>query len=84
MIEILGENSIESLRKELVDTRRQLTDSDYEKDKYNNSNKELREYIKRIESEKREQARTLEETYQKLSGDTKIKNTLQKILLLFF
>lgn len=57
------------LRKELVDIRRQLTDTNYEKDKYNSSNKELREYVKRIEGEKREQGRALEEAYQKIAGN---------------
>lgn len=51
-----------------MDIRRQLADCTYEKEKYNSSNKELREHVKRIESEKREQSRTLEESYQKISG----------------
>jgi rootletin len=56
------------LRKELTDVRRQLADSSYEKEKYNNSNKELRDYVKRIEGEKREQGRGLEEAYQRISS----------------
>jgi rootletin len=56
------------LRKELTDVRRQLADSSYEKEKYNSSNKELRDYVKRIEGEKREQGRGLEEAYQKISS----------------
>lgn len=56
------------MRKELVDVRRQLTDTTYEKEKYNNSNKELREHVKQIESERREQGRTLEESYQKIAS----------------
>lgn len=56
------------MRKELVDVRRQLADTTYEKEKYNNSNKELREHVKQIESERREQGRTLEELYQKIAG----------------
>jgi rootletin len=64
----LADITIESSRKELVDVRRQLTDSNYEKEKYNCSNKELRERIKQVEGDKREQARTLEEIYQKISG----------------
>jgi rootletin len=56
------------LRKELTDVRRQLTDSNYEKEKYSSSNKELRDYVKRIEGEKREQGRGLEEAFQKISG----------------
>lgn len=51
-----------------MDVRRQLADTKYEKEKYNNSNKELREHIKQIESERREQGRTLEELYQKIAG----------------
>ena len=48
--------------------RRQLTDSNYEKEKYNSSNKELRDYVKRIEGEKRETGRALEEAFQKISS----------------
>ena len=59
---------IDGLRKELVDVRRQLADSNFAMDKYNNTNKELREHVKRIESEKRENTRALEESYQKISG----------------
>ncbi|KAK2575631.1 hypothetical protein KPH14_011894 [Odynerus spinipes] len=62
------ENVNDTLRKELVDIRRQLTDSTFEKEKYNTSNKELREYVKRIEGEKREQGRALEESYQKIAA----------------
>lgn len=58
----------ETLGKELMDIRRQLADTKYEKEKYNNSNKELREHVKQIESERREQGRTLEELYQKIAG----------------
>jgi molecular chaperone GrpE (heat shock protein) len=63
-----ADNSSEMLRKELTDIRRQLTDSNYEKEKYNSSNKELRDYVKRIEGEKREQGRALEEAFQKISS----------------
>lgn len=59
---------IENARKELLDVRRQLTDSNYEKEKYNSSNKELRERVKQVEADKREQARTLEEIYQRIAG----------------
>lgn len=45
-----------------------MADNTYEKEKYSNSNKELREYVKRIESERREQGRTLEESYQRIAG----------------
>ncbi|KAF4520433.1 hypothetical protein B566_EDAN004004 [Ephemera danica] len=62
------ENINEALRKELNDSRRQLADSNCEKDKYGASNKELREHVKRSEGEKREQARALEEAFQKISA----------------
>ncbi|XP_043473527.1 rootletin isoform X3 [Leptopilina heterotoma] len=71
-----AENTIESCRKELVDIRRQLTDSNFEKDKYSSTNKELREYVKRIESEKREQNRALEEGHQKVAALEDMKTTL--------
>lgn len=65
---ITVENNSECLRKELTDVRRLLADSNFEKEKYHNSNKELREHVKRTESEKREQARQLEDAYQKISS----------------
>jgi rootletin len=67
-----AENSSEILRKELTIVRKQLTDSNYEKEKYNSSNKELREYVKRIEGDKREQGRGLEEAYQKISSKCEV------------
>lgn len=63
----LAENSVENLRKELTDVRRQLADSNFEKDKYNSTNKDLREHIKRTEGEKRETSRALEEAFQKIA-----------------
>lgn len=66
---IAADNVNETLRKELIDVRRQLTDTTYEKEKYNKSNKELREHVKQIESERREQGRTLEELFQKIAGN---------------
>ncbi|KAL6443577.1 hypothetical protein ACFW04_001609 [Cataglyphis niger] len=68
-----ADNINETLRKELVDIKRQLADTTFEKEKYNNSNKELRQRIKQIETERREQGRTLEESYQKIATleDTK-------------
>jgi rootletin len=62
-----AENSSETLCKELTDVRRQLADSSYEKEKYNSSNKELRDYVKRIEGEKSEQGRSLEEAHKRIS-----------------
>lgn len=65
----VAEVMIENARKELVDVRRQLNDSNFEKDKYNGTNKELRERIKHVEGEKREHARLLEESLQKITGN---------------
>lgn len=45
-----------------------MADTTYEKEKYNNSNKELRERVKQIETERREQGRILEESYQKIAS----------------
>ncbi|XP_034942532.1 rootletin isoform X2 [Chelonus insularis] len=72
-----AENTIESLRKDLVDVRRQLTDSNYAMEKYNNTNKELREHVKRIEGEKREQSRALEDAYQKITTMEDTKTTME-------
>ncbi|XP_030369241.1 rootletin [Scaptodrosophila lebanonensis] len=72
-----GEGYIDSLRKELTDTRRQLADSNIERDKYSNSNKELRDHVKRVEGAKREQARAIEEALQKISNLEETKNTLE-------
>lgn len=65
---ITADNVNETLRKDIVDSRRQLADTTYEKEKYNNTNKELRERVKQIETERREQGRTLEESYQKIAS----------------
>ncbi|XP_017113635.1 rootletin [Drosophila elegans] len=72
-----GEGFIDSLRKELTDCRRQLADSNIERDKYSGSNKELRDHVKRVESAKREQARAIEEALQKISNLEDTKNTLE-------
>lgn len=53
--------------------RRLLADSNFEKEKYHNSNKELRDHIKRAESEKREQGRQIEDAYQKISSKYSMK-----------
>ncbi|CAH1108752.1 unnamed protein product [Psylliodes chrysocephalus] len=72
-----AENNSESLRKELTDTRRLLTDGNFEKEKYHNTNKELRDHIKKTESEKREQARQLEDAYKNISNLEDIKVNLE-------
>lgn len=64
------------MRKELTDNRRQLADSNIERDKYSNSNKELRDHVKRVEGAKREQARAIEEALQKISNLEESKNSL--------
>ena len=68
LILLPGETTVEGLRKELTDVRRQLSDSNFEKEKYNSTNKELREHIKRTEQEKRETQRALDEAFQKISS----------------
>lgn len=56
------------MRKELTDVRRQLADSNFEKEKYHTTNKELRDHVKRTESEKREQSRQIEDAFQKIAS----------------
>ncbi|XP_067617480.1 rootletin isoform X1 [Eurosta solidaginis] len=72
-----GEAYIESLRNELTDCRRQLADSNIEKDKYSNSNKELRDHVKHVEGAKREQARAIEEALQKINALQESKSALE-------
>ncbi|XP_032593531.1 rootletin isoform X2 [Drosophila grimshawi] len=72
-----GEGYIDSLRKELTDSRRQLADSNIERDKYSTSNKELRDHVKRVESAKREQARAIEEALQKINNLEETRNSLE-------
>lgn len=50
------------------DVKRQLNECGIEKEKYLLSNKELRDFIKKSEAEKREQARSLEESHQRIAG----------------
>jgi len=64
----IDENGLESIRKDLTDTRRSLADSNIERDKYVTTNKELREHVKRVEGMRREQTRTFEEALQKISS----------------
>lgn len=65
---VLAENNAEALRKELTDVRRLLADSNFEKEKYHNTNKDLRDHVKRTEGEKRELNRVLEESQQKITS----------------
>lgn len=62
------ENMRDGLMKELTDVKRSLADATFEKEKYSSSNKELREHVKRVEGQKREQGRSLEEALNKITG----------------
>lgn len=62
------ENESDSLRKELTDVRRQLTNCIAERDKYNSSCRELRDHVKRVEGERRDAARARDEAYHKIAG----------------
>ncbi|KAH9639179.1 hypothetical protein HF086_014043 [Spodoptera exigua] len=57
----------DSLRKELTDVRRQLTNCTAERDKYNSSCRELRDHVKRAEHERREAARARDDAYHKIA-----------------
>lgn len=72
-----AETGGEMLRKELTDTRRNLADSNIEKDKYATSNKELRDHVKRVEGQRREQSRTMEDALQKITTIEESRNTLE-------
>ncbi|XP_053606065.1 rootletin isoform X2 [Plodia interpunctella] len=71
------ENEADSLRKELTDVRRQLTNCCAERDKYNSSCRELREHVKRAESERRDAARARDEAYHKIAGLEENRTTLE-------
>lgn len=58
--------------------RRQLADSNVECEKYIKSNKELRDHVKRAEIAKRELARGLEESCQKVNNLEENRNALEK------
>ena len=58
---------MENAKKELTDVRRQLADCNIEKEKYQSSNRDLREHVKRTEGEKREMARSIDEAIQRIS-----------------
>lgn len=67
---------MECVRKELIDSRRQLADSNIERDKYANTNKDLRDHVKRVEGQKREQSRNLDEAVQKIASLEESRNTM--------
>lgn len=66
---ITVENESDSLRKELTDVRRQLSNCTAERDKYNSACRELRDHVKRSEHERREAARARDEAYHKIAGE---------------
>ncbi|XP_058812044.1 rootletin isoform X2 [Topomyia yanbarensis] len=73
-----AENCIDATRKELTDTRRTLADSNIERDKYANSNKELRDHVKRVEGQRREQARSMDDALQKIAALEESRNLLEQ------
>lgn len=64
-----SENLTECSRKDLMDTKRSLGDSNIERNQYAATNKELRERVKRVEGQCREQSRTLEDAVQKIASE---------------
>uniref|UniRef100_A0A8D8KZD4 Rootletin n=2 Tax=Culex pipiens TaxID=7175 RepID=A0A8D8KZD4_CULPI len=73
-----ADNCIDGTRKELTDTRRTLADSNIERDKYSTSNKELRDHVKRVEGQRREQARAMDDALQKIAGLEESRNLLEQ------
>lgn len=71
------ENCMETVRKELTDTRRALADSNIERDKYSTSNKELRDHVKQVELARRDQGRTLEDALSKIASLEESKKSLE-------
>ncbi|RVE41676.1 hypothetical protein evm_013674 [Chilo suppressalis] len=71
------ENEADSLRKELTDVRRQLTNCTAERDKYNSSCRDLREHVKRSEHERREAVRTRDDAYHKIAGLEETRTSLE-------
>lgn len=67
----------EGIRKELIDARRGLAECNIERDKYAMSNKELRDHVKRVESQRREQSRNLDEAISKLANLEEAKIALE-------
>lgn len=72
-----NENLSDGIRKELIDARRALAECNTERDKYVVTNKELRDHIKCAESQRREQARNLDEALQKVAALEESKNSLE-------
>lgn len=71
------ENLSEALRKDLIDTKRSLAECNTERDKYIESNKELRDHVKCAEGQRREQARNLDEALQKVASLEESRNSLE-------
>jgi len=64
-------------RKDLMETRRNLNETSIEKEKYQISNRELRELIKKSETDKREHGRLLEDALQKIIALEEKCNTVE-------
>ncbi|GAB0088294.1 rootletin [Sergentomyia squamirostris] len=77
------ENAVEVTRKELTDTRRALADSNIEKDKYANTNRDLRDHVKRVEGQRRETTRLHDEAVQKIAAleEARTANEVEKTRL---
>lgn len=72
-----NENLCEGFRKELIDSKRLLAESNIERDKYVSTNKELRDHIKCAEGQRREQSRSLEEALQKMATLEESRNSIE-------
>lgn len=72
-----NENFADGLRKELIDAKRLLAESNIERDKYMSTNKELRDHIKCVEGQRREQARNLEDALQKCAALDESRTSLE-------
>lgn len=71
------ENLSDALRKDLIDTKRAFAECNTERDKYIESNKELRDHVKCAEGQRREQARNLDEALQKVASLEDSRNSLE-------
>lgn len=72
-----NENLSEVLRKDLIDSKRLLAESNIERDKYVSTNNQLRDHIKCAEGQRREQSRNLEEAIQKVATLEESRNSLE-------
>lgn len=61
----------------MTDARRCLAGSNIERDKYENTNKDLRDHVKRVEGQRREQGRNLEDALQKIATLEEHRNSME-------